>query len=70
MKGVDIYENTENPLLSYEAKERSFMFKYWHKKALANMDDVEKGTACFGHMMHWIIKMLDYNIAIRKESES
>ena len=25
MKGVDIYENTENPLLSYEAKERYFM---------------------------------------------
>jgi hypothetical protein len=24
-EGVDIYENTENPLLSYEAKERSFM---------------------------------------------
>ena len=26
MKGVDIYENTENPLLSYEAKRREFMF--------------------------------------------
>lgn len=24
-EGVDIYENTENSLLSYEAKERSFM---------------------------------------------
>lgn len=25
MKGVDIYENTESPLLSYEAKRRDFM---------------------------------------------
>ena len=26
MKGVDIYENTESPLLSYEAKRREFIF--------------------------------------------
>ena len=25
MKGVDIYENTKNPLLSYKAKRRKFM---------------------------------------------
>ena len=26
MKGVDIYENTENPLPLYEAKRRKFVF--------------------------------------------
>ena len=26
MKGVDIYENTENPLPLYEAKRREFVF--------------------------------------------
>ena len=56
-------------ILYYHMKQKNahLCFKYWHKKALANMDDVEKGTACFGHMMHWISKMLDYNVAIRKE---
>lgn len=56
-------------ILYYRMKQKGAIvcFKYWHKKALANMDDVEKGTACFGHMMHWIIKMLDYNVAICKE---
>lgn len=45
-------------ILYYRMKQKNahLCFKYWHKKALANMDDVEKGTACFGHMMHWIIK--------------
>jgi hypothetical protein len=59
-------------ILYYRMKQKGAIacFKYWHKKALANMDDVEKGAACFDHMMHWIIKMLDYNVAIRKELES
>lgn len=59
-------------ILYYRMKQKGAIvcFKYWHKKALANMDDVEKGTACLSHMMHWIIKMLDYNVAIRKELES
>ena len=26
MKGVDIYENTKNPLLSHKAKRREFIF--------------------------------------------
>ena len=42
-------------------------FCYWHKKALANITDIEKWRACCYHMMYWISKMVDYNAAIHKE---
>ncbi len=56
-------------VLYYRIKQKNayLYFKYWHKKALANMEDIEKCGACFDHMMYWISKMLDYNVAIRKE---
>lgn len=56
-------------VLYYRMKQKNayLHFNYWHKKALANTKDIEKWGACFNHMMHWISKMLDYNVAIRKE---
>ncbi len=34
------------------------------------MKDTAKWKACLDHMMFWLYKMLDYNIAIHKELES
>ena len=45
-------------------------FEYWHKKALANMKDIDKCLVCFDHMMYWVGKMSDYNAAVHKELES
>ena len=45
-------------------------FEYWHKKALANMKDIDKCLVCFDHMRYWIGKMSDYNAAAHKELES
>lgn len=42
-------------------------FEYWHKKALANMKDIDKCLACFDHMIYWLGKMFDYNAAIHRE---
>lgn len=53
--------------LHMKQKNAYLYFHYWHKKALVNMQDIEKWGACFNHMMYWISKMLDYNVAIRKE---
>ena len=53
-----------------KVKEAYSYFDYWCHKALAHIKDTEKWKACFDHMMYWCYKMSDYNVAIRKESES
>ena len=45
-------------------------FEYWHTKALANIKDIYKCLVCFNHMIYWFGKVLYYNAAVRKESES
>lgn len=52
-----------------QTEARSY-FDYWHDKALANIKDTEKWKACFNHMMYWLGKTLEYNVAIHKELES
>lgn len=56
-------------ILYYYMKQKNahLYFDYWHNKALANMKDTKKLGACFDHMMYWVYKMLDYNVAIHKE---
>lgn len=51
-------------------KEARLYFDYWHDKALACINNTEKWKPCFEHMMYWLDKMLEYNIAIHKELES
>lgn len=51
-------------------KKARLYFDYWHDKALVNIKDTKKCRACFDHMMYWLYKMLDYNVAIHKELES
>lgn len=51
-------------------KEARLYFDYWNDKALACINNTEKWKSCFDHMMYWLYKMLDYNIAIHKELES
>lgn len=52
-----------------QSEARSY-FDYWHDRALACINNTEKCKACFDHMMYWLYKMLDYNIAVHKELES
>lgn len=52
-----------------QSEARSY-FNYWRDKALACINNTEKWKACLDHMMYWLYKMLDYNIAIHKELES
>lgn len=51
-------------------KGASLYFYYWHKKALVNIKDTKKWKAYFKHMMYWLDKIVECNIAIRKELES
>ena len=51
-------------------KKARLYFDYWHDKALVNIKDTKKCRAFFDHMMYWLYKMLDYNVAIHKELES
>lgn len=56
-------------VLYYRMKQKgsSLYFYYWHKKALANIKDTKKWNAYFKHMMYWLDKTVECNIAIRKE---
>lgn len=56
-------------VLYYHMKQKNahLYFSYWHKKARANITDIEKWRACCDHMMYWISKMVDYNAAIHRE---
>lgn len=51
-------------------KNAASYYEYWRTKALANMKDTKKFLVCFDHMMYWLDKVLDYDAAVRKESES
>ena len=48
-------------------KGTSLCFYYWHKKVLANIKDAKKWNAYFKHMMHWLDKSAECNIAIHQE---
>lgn len=51
-------------------KKARLYFYYWHDKALVNIKDTKKWRVCFDHMMYWLDKTSDYNVAIHKELES
>ncbi len=51
-------------------KKARLYFYYWHDKTLVNIKDTKKWRVCFDHMMYWLDKTLDYNVAIHKELES
>ena len=48
-------------------KGASLCFYYWHKKVLANIKDAKKWNTYFKHMMYWLDKSVECNIAIRQE---
>ena len=48
-------------------KGASLCFYYWHKKALANIKDAKKWNVYFKHMMYWLDKSVECNIAIHQE---
>ena len=56
----------------YRMKQKNayLYFEYWHKKALANMKDMNKWLVCIDHMSYWLGKAFDYNAAVHKELES
>ena len=51
-------------------KKARLYFYYWHDKTLVNIKDTKKWRVCFDHMMYWLDKTVDYNVAIHKELES
>lgn len=59
-------------ILYYRMKQKNAhsCFYYWHKKAVANIHDTKKWNAYSKHAKYWLDKSVEYNIAIRKESES